>query len=177
MFGRDRAPSTRRVGQAVEASCAIPGYFSPATIGGRRYVDGGVHSTTNADLAAEFDPLPDLVLLSAPMSAVSKALPRSQAFTVRQLARRQVATEVATLRAKGVTVVTFQPTAADLAVMTGNSMDSGKAVAVCDRVRQSIHAHLREPTVAERLTVLGNGPSATVGRGRLTATTMGGGRR
>ena len=45
-----RRPST--VGEAVEASCAIPGYFAPVTIDGTRYVDGGVHSTTNGDLLA-----------------------------------------------------------------------------------------------------------------------------
>ena len=60
------------VGEAVEASCAIPGYFSPVTIDGARYVDGGVHSTTNADLVADCDPPPDLVIVAAPMSAVSR---------------------------------------------------------------------------------------------------------
>ncbi len=36
---------------AVSASCAVPGIWPPATIGGRRFIDGGVRSTTNADLA------------------------------------------------------------------------------------------------------------------------------
>ena len=52
VFGRPGAPVVT-VGEAVEASCAIPGYFSPVTIDGARYVDGGVHSTTNADLVAD----------------------------------------------------------------------------------------------------------------------------
>ena len=81
------------------------------------------------------------------------------------------------LRAKGVTVVTFQPTAADLAVMTGNSMDSGKAAAVCARVRQSVRTHLSEPTVASRLARARRPAERRVERGRLTATTMGGGER
>jgi len=38
--------------RAVAASCAVPGAYPPVTIGGRRYMDGGVRSTTNADLAA-----------------------------------------------------------------------------------------------------------------------------
>lgn len=38
--------------RAVAASCAVPGLFPPVTIGGRRYMDGGVRSVTNADLAA-----------------------------------------------------------------------------------------------------------------------------
>jgi NTE family protein len=37
---------------AVAASCAVPGIWPPVTIGGRRYVDGGVRSSDNADLAA-----------------------------------------------------------------------------------------------------------------------------
>lgn len=37
---------------AVAASCAVPGIWPPATIGGRRYMDGGVRSMDNADLAS-----------------------------------------------------------------------------------------------------------------------------
>jgi NTE family protein len=37
---------------AVAASCAVPGVWPPVTIDGRRYMDGGVRSGTNADLAA-----------------------------------------------------------------------------------------------------------------------------
>ncbi|HTW03987.1 MAG TPA: patatin-like phospholipase family protein [Streptosporangiaceae bacterium] len=40
---------------AVAASCAVPGVWPPVTIGGRRYVDGGVRSTDNADLAAGYE--------------------------------------------------------------------------------------------------------------------------
>jgi NTE family protein len=37
---------------AVAASCAVPGVWPPVTIDGRRYMDGGVRSADNADLAA-----------------------------------------------------------------------------------------------------------------------------
>ncbi len=37
--------------EAVTASCAVPGVYPPIPIGPRRYVDGGVRSATNADLA------------------------------------------------------------------------------------------------------------------------------
>ncbi|GGL03167.1 patatin-like phospholipase family protein [Planomonospora parontospora] len=36
---------------AVASSCAVPCVFPPVEIGGRRYMDGGVRSATNADLA------------------------------------------------------------------------------------------------------------------------------
>jgi NTE family protein len=48
---------------AVAASCAVPGIWPPVTIGADRYVDGGVYSLCNADLAAGFD----RVLVLAPM--------------------------------------------------------------------------------------------------------------
>ena len=49
VFGRPGAPPAR-LAAAVLASCAIPGYFQPVDIGGTEYVDGGVHSATNADV-------------------------------------------------------------------------------------------------------------------------------
>jgi NTE family protein len=39
--------------QAVAASCAVPGVYPPVTIDGRRYIDGGIRSATNADLARD----------------------------------------------------------------------------------------------------------------------------
>ncbi|MEU8347601.1 NTE family protein [Actinomadura meyerae] len=48
---------------AVAASCAVPLIWPPVTIGGIRYVDGGVRSVNNLDLAAGFG----RVLLVAPM--------------------------------------------------------------------------------------------------------------
>ncbi|MDT4987614.1 MAG: hypothetical protein QOI74_1708 [Micromonosporaceae bacterium] len=38
--------------RAVAASCAVPCVYPPVRINGRRYVDGGLRSGTNADLAA-----------------------------------------------------------------------------------------------------------------------------
>jgi NTE family protein len=38
--------------RAVASSCAVPGASPPVTIGRRRYMDGGVRSITNADLAS-----------------------------------------------------------------------------------------------------------------------------
>ena len=46
LFGADGAPRAS-LPDAVVASCSIPGWYEPAIIGGRRYVDGGVRSTTS----------------------------------------------------------------------------------------------------------------------------------
>ena len=40
---------------AVAASCAVPLVWPPITIGGRRYIDGGVRSAANVDLAKGCD--------------------------------------------------------------------------------------------------------------------------
>jgi NTE family protein len=40
---------------AVAASCAVPGVWPPVSIAGRKFIDGGVRSTTNADLAIGYD--------------------------------------------------------------------------------------------------------------------------
>jgi NTE family protein len=37
---------------AVGASCAVPGIWPPVTIGSRRFIDGGMRSPANVDLAA-----------------------------------------------------------------------------------------------------------------------------
>src|SRR5207244_9635148 len=47
VFGRPGAPPAP-VADAVAASCAIPSFFEPVTIGGVAFVDGGAHSPTNA---------------------------------------------------------------------------------------------------------------------------------
>jgi NTE family protein len=49
VFDRDRGVS---LVDAVAASCAVPGVWPPITINGRRYVDGGIGSPANVDLAA-----------------------------------------------------------------------------------------------------------------------------
>ncbi|MEU6792614.1 patatin-like phospholipase family protein [Nonomuraea wenchangensis] len=53
---------------AVAASCAVPGVWPCVRIGGAAYTDGGVRSSTNADLAAGFDP----VLVLAPMAELGE---------------------------------------------------------------------------------------------------------
>lgn len=52
---------------AVAASCSVPGLMRPVECDGRQYVDGGVWSPTNADLAAGPD-RPSTVVVLSPMS-------------------------------------------------------------------------------------------------------------
>ena len=52
VFDRDAGVS---LVDAVAASCAVPAVWPPVTIDGRRYMDGGTRSSTNADLAVGND--------------------------------------------------------------------------------------------------------------------------
>jgi NTE family protein len=58
----DRASGVDLV-DAVAASSAVPGVWPPVTIEGSRYIDGGVWSLTNTDLASGHD----RVLVLAPI--------------------------------------------------------------------------------------------------------------
>lgn len=60
LVGFDRESGVDLV-DAVAASCAVPGAWPPVTIGERRYMDGGVGSTMNLDLAADCDAVVVLV--------------------------------------------------------------------------------------------------------------------
>ncbi|MGZ3146625.1 patatin-like phospholipase family protein [Lentzea chajnantorensis] len=62
---------------AVASSCAVPLVWPPVTIGGRRYMDGGMRSVANVDLAAGCE----RVVVVAPLTrAMSKAAtPQAQA--------------------------------------------------------------------------------------------------
>lgn len=52
--------------RAVAASCAVPCVLPPVSVNGRRYMDGGIRSYTNADLVADAD----AVVVLAPRSPV-----------------------------------------------------------------------------------------------------------
>jgi len=54
---------------AVAASCAVPGAWPPVTIGDRRYMDGGIGSTINLDVADDCEAA--VVLVPAGESAPS----------------------------------------------------------------------------------------------------------
>jgi NTE family protein len=89
---------------AVAASCAVPGFFAPVHHGGRRLVDGGCHSMTNADLALEDDS--ELVIVIAPTCV----RPSDEAGPVP--AQLILDDEIAMLEAAGKRVVQVRPSPA-----------------------------------------------------------------
>ncbi|WP_236700713.1 patatin-like phospholipase family protein [Allosalinactinospora lopnorensis] len=57
--------------EAVMASCAVPGVWPPVPVGGRLYIDGGLHSSANVDLAEGYD----RVVVLAPINRRHGPLP------------------------------------------------------------------------------------------------------
>ena len=65
---------------AVAASCAVPGVYPPVTIDGRRYMDGGMRSAANADLAQGYDRLVVLAPIRGASGRWPASTPRSPAW-------------------------------------------------------------------------------------------------
>ncbi|MGR6319607.1 patatin-like phospholipase family protein [Micromonospora soli] len=94
---------------AVGASCAVPGVWPPVTIGDRRYVDGGVRSAVNADLARDSE----AVVVLAPVSSGFGPAPR-------------LAAQVAGLRSAGSRVAVVAPVAGARRAIGRNVLDPAR---------------------------------------------------
>jgi NTE family protein len=149
-LGQQDAPRTD-VARAVRASCAIPAFYAPVRIGGRRYVDGGVWSVSNLDLLAGQDL--DLVVCVNPMSSLegrSYEGPVDRLTgTVHRLERRawsrfgrRPGWERRRVEASGTPVLLIQPTAADLEVIPMNLMRAAERRAVAERALETTIAGL-----------------------------------
>jgi NTE family protein len=93
---------------AVAASCAVPLVWPPVTIGDRRWVDGGIRSPANADLAGDHD----RVVVVAPI--------------VRGVGPMSATSQVAKLRADGARVVLVAPDADARRAIGRNTLDPAR---------------------------------------------------
>ena len=157
-FGRADAPPAE-IGDAVAASCAIPGFYRPVTIGGRRYVDGGVWSTSNLDILC--DEALDLVICLNPTSSLHPPQAWNPAHQVahffRRTSGRVLGSEAKQLRAAGTEVVLVQPTDEDHAVMGANLMATRNRNRVITTAIETVGRQLRAPGVKELLRDLPQG--------------------
>lgn len=105
---------------AVAASCAVPGIWPPVTIGGRRYVDGGIRSSDNADLASG---QARIVVLSplGPDSPFPTPLP--------------LRTVVARLRSEGSAVTVIAPDEASVAAIGTNPLNPATRIPAAEAGR------------------------------------------
>jgi NTE family protein len=159
-FGRVDSPPAD-LADAVAASCAIPGFYHPVRIAGRRYVDGGIYSTSNLDLLR--DEGLDLVICLNPTSTlhpISALNPREWSrLAFLRASGRRLGSEAKKLRAAGTEVVLIQPTSEDLQAMGRNLMSRRKRNVVIDVARRTVAQQLREPSVAALLEGL---PAASI---------------
>ena len=98
--------------RAVASSCSVPGVYPPVTLKGRRYIDGGMRSSTNADMATGHELV---VVIAVRLGAAGGALGE-------RIAAR-FAEELETLKDGGATVVTITPDDEAIASFGTNLMD------------------------------------------------------
>ena len=126
VFGSASAPEAS-VAEAVAASCAVPGLFAPAEIGGREYVDGGVWSPTNLDLARAGNG--DRVLCLVPTAVMGTG----PAIALRGLAagwRLATSVEAAAARRRGAEVEIVAPDAGSAHAIGTDLMNPGRRASV-----------------------------------------------
>ena len=110
------AASKVGLARAVASSCSVPGVFPPISINGRRYIDGGMRSATNADLAKGHDLVVVLALRIAAMTG-SGPTPLER--------------EIETLKAGGARVEVIYPDEASQTAFGVNLMDARVRPAAC----------------------------------------------
>ena len=140
VFGRDGAPSAR-LAEAVLASCAIPGYFRPVDIGGTEYVDGGVHSATNADVLRSEEL--DVVLVISSMSAANGSVNGADGW-IRRTVHRRMEREITRLEGAGMKVVRLEPGAESRRAMGLRAMAEDRG----PRVIEAAYEETRERILA-----------------------------
>jgi NTE family protein len=159
IFGKTGEPVTS-VGLAVAASCAIPGYFQPVAIDGTAYVDGAMHSPTNADVLAGCDL--DLVVISSPMSVDLRSVRPRLDLPFRLRCRQLLRGEIWALHRRRVRVVAIEPDAACLGAMGLNIMSGHRL----DEIEAHAYAHASRRLAAVARRYLAEGTEAGNTRGR-----------
>lgn len=151
VFGRDRFDVD--VGTAVEASSAIPGYFRPVTIDGFRYVDGGTHSPTNADLLCDLGL--DLIVIAAPMSVDNYTTGWMMLNGgLRLYWRAQVQAEVDALRKAGNEVLLLEPSIEEARSMGPTMMDPTRIVNVVLQTSSAARAAITQSKLGSAIEIL-----------------------
>jgi len=144
-FGREDAPPAN-LADAVAASCSIPGFYRPVSIGGRLYVDGGIYSTSNLDLLR--DAGLDLVICLNPTSSLHPIRawnPVERAATAfRRASGRRLGSEAKKLKSAGTEVILIQPTAEDMDVMGPNLMSRRRRNEAIETAQRTVAQQLAE---------------------------------
>ncbi|MDQ6798802.1 MAG: patatin-like phospholipase family protein [Actinomycetota bacterium] len=130
-------------GSAVAASCAVPSYFVPVEIEGRRYVDGGLFSPANADLAGAEGSHYDAVLASVPMGIGGWPNRRGLDLPGRLGNQCSALRGLRPFRRSGTTTATFAPGAAELQVMHYDAFELDHLPQIAHRAAAATRLRLR----------------------------------
>jgi NTE family protein len=139
VFGREGAPPAR-LADAVLASCAIPGYFKPVVIDGKEYVDGGVHSITNADVLRSEGI--DTVIVVSSMSA-SHGNAYGADGLIRRRVHRRMEHEVTRLEAAGMAIIRLEPSGESLRAMGLRAMAEDRGPRVIEAAYEETRKRIR----------------------------------
>jgi NTE family protein len=104
---------------AVTAGTALPGLVPTHNINGTRYINGGVRSAENADLASGYAK----VVVLSPFGGRSGTPPEGQFQGLRRLPGADLESQVEALRKQGSRVEVITPDTASRAAMGTNQMD------------------------------------------------------
>lgn len=126
------------IGTAVAASCAVPSYFRPVVVAGRRLIDGGAHSPVNADVIADALPHVDCVVVSAPMAIGEWPGRPGLDLPGRVLNHLFAVHELRAVREAGVPVLLVEPTARQLELMHYDSFDPRHLPEIARRAREAV---------------------------------------
>jgi NTE family protein len=118
VFGSPGAPAAS-VAEAVAASCTVPWLFAPVEIDGREYVDGGVWSPTNLDVAPAGRDTHVLCLNPTGNLVGNQGL----LSVIRRVSRSAVSVESLVLRRRGAATRMVAPNNEAAAAMGNNFMD------------------------------------------------------
>ncbi len=137
---------------AIAASCAVPGYFAPVTIGDHTYVDGGAHSPTNAAILRE--KALDLVIVVSPMSGPAN-LPTDLYSLSRGHAARVARRETKALRDSGTGVIVFRPGRTELEAMGNDFMARDRVDEIVQESFLGAGSYAARPDIRKLLTSFG----------------------
>ena len=151
-FGRKDAPRAK-LEDAVAAACSIPGFYRPVRIAGRRYVDGGIWSTSNLDIVRGLGL--DLVICLNPTSTlhpIGAANPMELFRLVTNTeSGKRLGREARKLREEGTEVILVQPTGRDLDAMGLNLMAGSNRNEVIELARETVAEQLATDPHADLL--------------------------
>jgi NTE family protein len=114
-----KAESKVGLARAVASSCSVPGVYPPITLNGRRYIDGGMRSGSNADIATGHELVVVVGLRTASDAATSERM------------RAPLEKELQVLRDGGARTELILPDDASVAAFGVNLMDGKVRPAAC----------------------------------------------